>query len=75
MLSRFILIYLKKNIKYLILMSKGEDEEFVISVGAILMFMMLLFYMCSGTIIEHYKMSFGHEAAYTIIIGMLISLS
>jgi len=56
-------------------MTSAETEEFNISVGAILMFAMLLFYMCSGTIIEKYHMSFGHEAAYTILIGMLISLS
>jgi len=34
---------------------------------------MLLFYMVSGTIIERYHLKFGHEAAYTILLGMLIS--
>jgi NhaP-type Na+/H+ or K+/H+ antiporter len=39
------------------------------------MFMMLLFYMSLGTVIEKYHLKFGHEAAYTILLGMLISLS
>lgn len=53
----------------------GEEEngEEIISVGAIVTFLMLLFYMTSGTIIEKYHLKFGHEAAYTILVGMLIS--
>lgn len=41
----------------------------VISTGAIIIFLMLLMYMVLGTIIEHFHMQFGHEAAYTILIG------
>ena len=45
----------------------------VISVGAIVVYLMLLAYMIIGTLIERYKLSFGHEASITIMIGMLIS--
>ena len=45
----------------------------VISVGAIVVFLMLMFYMTMGIIIQRYKLSFGHEASYTILLGMLIS--
>ena len=44
-----------------------------VSVGAIVIFLMLLFYMGAGTIIEKYHLSFGHEAAYSILMGMFIS--
>ena len=50
----------------------GAGEE-IISVGAIVTFLMLLFYMTAGTIIERYHLKFGHEASYTILVGMLIS--
>ena len=40
-----------------------------ISTGAIVIFLMLLMYMVLGTIIEHFHMQFGHEAAYTILAG------
>ena len=49
----------------------GGEE--LISVGAIVTFLMLLFYMTAGTIIERYHLKFGHEAAYTILVGMVIS--
>ena len=39
--------------------------------GATIIFCMLLFYNCAGTIIEKYKLSFGHEAGFTIILGKL----
>jgi NhaP-type Na+/H+ or K+/H+ antiporter len=45
----------------------------VISVGAIVIYLMLLTYLFIGTIIERYELSFGHEASLTIMIGMLIS--
>lgn len=38
------------------------------------MFFMLLFYMSLGTFIEKHHLKFGHEAAYTIILGIFISL-
>ena len=40
-----------------------------ISIGAILVIVMMLGYMCIGTFIEKNQISFGHEAAYTILIG------
>lgn len=43
------------------------------SMGAIIIFLMLLLYMVIGTLIEQYHLSFGHEASFTIIIGMIIS--
>jgi len=49
----------------------GGEE--LISVGAIVTFLMLLFYKTAGTIIERYHLKFGHEAAYTILVGMAIS--
>ena len=45
----------------------------VISMGAFVIYVMLLAYMFIGTIIERYELSFGHEASLTILIGMLIS--
>lgn len=46
----------------------------VISVGSIVVMLMLMFYMTMGTIIKTKQLSFGHEASYTIILGMVISL-
>jgi hypothetical protein len=40
-----------------------------ISTGAIVIFLMLLTYMCVGAVIEKYEIAFGHEAAVTIILG------
>jgi hypothetical protein len=40
-----------------------------ISEDAIVIFVMLLVYIGFGAILEHYHVSFGHEAAITIIIG------
>ena len=45
----------------------------VISIGAIVIFAMLMFYMLAGIWIQRNKLSFGHEASYTIILGMIIS--
>lgn len=45
----------------------------VISVGAVVVFLMLMFYMAMGTVIERYKWAFGHEASFTILLGMLVS--
>lgn len=41
----------------------------VISEGGLLMIMLILCYLCLGTCIEKYKISFGHEASFTILIG------
>ena len=45
----------------------------VVSMGAIVVFCMLLTYLFVGTCIEGYKCSFGHEASFTILLGILIS--
>ena len=45
----------------------------ILSVGAIVTLMLLMFYMSIGTIIEKYHLSFGHEASLTILLGMIIS--
>lgn len=46
-------------------------EEF--NQGATIIFFMLLFYNCAGTLIEKYHLSFGHEAGFTILLGLCIS--
>jgi hypothetical protein len=40
-----------------------------ISKDAILIFVMLLVYMGFGAVIEHYHVTYAHEAAITIVIG------
>lgn len=50
-----------------------DNMSSVIGEGAIVVYFMLLTYMCIGTMIERYEISFGHEASFTILIGMLIS--
>ena len=45
----------------------------VISTGAIVIYMMLLTYMSIGSFIEKHHLAFGHEASFTILIGMAIS--
>lgn len=45
----------------------------VISIGAIIIFGMLMFYMLAGICIQRNKLSFGHEASFTILMGILIS--
>jgi sodium/hydrogen exchanger 8 len=44
-----------------------------ISTGAIVIFMMLLVYLFLGAFIEKYHLKVGHEASFTILIGMAIS--
>jgi len=41
----------------------------VISVGAIVVFFMLMLYMGIGSFIEKYHIPFGHEASFVILIG------
>jgi NhaP-type Na+/H+ or K+/H+ antiporter len=40
-----------------------------ISIGALIVILMILGYLCLGTCIERYKILFGHEASFTILIG------
>ena len=47
----------------------------VISEGAIVVFMMLLVYMGLGNVIESNHCIFGHEASFTILVGMAISFT
>ena len=49
-------------------MSK-EDIEYI-DLGATVLFVMMLLYMVIGTYIRKNKCKFGHEAAYTILIGV-----
>jgi len=42
-----------------------------IATGVIVVFLLLLFYLVSGTVIEKYHMKFGHEASFTLLIGKL----
>ena len=44
-----------------------------ISTGAIVVFMMLLVYLTLGAFVEKYHLKIGHEASFTILIGMMIS--
>ena len=39
------------------------------AIGALLVFMMIMTFLSLGTCIERYKISFGHEASLTILIG------
>lgn len=45
----------------------------MISAGAIVVFLMLMFYMAMGTCIKSRNLNFGHEASATILLGMAIS--
>jgi len=44
----------------------------VISIGAIVIFFLLIFYQTIGSLVEHYKWIFGHEASFTVIMGKSI---
>ena len=44
-----------------------------ISEGAIVVFLMILGYLVMGTCIEKLHLPFGHEASFTILIGMAVS--
>lgn len=44
-----------------------------LSIGAMVIFLMLMFYISVGIYIEQNQFTFGHEASITIILGMLIS--
>jgi len=59
----------------IVLAKKEINTQHFLSSGAIVVFLMLIFYMAAGIYIEHKKFSFGHEASITIIVGMLISMS
>ena len=50
-----------------------EAEEEALDAGIIIIFLMLVFFMTSGALIERYHMKFGHEASYTVLMGMLVS--
>jgi NhaP-type Na+/H+ or K+/H+ antiporter len=43
------------------------------SVGAIIIMMILLFYMFVGSMLEKYHCKIGHEAGLVIIFGMILS--
>ncbi len=45
----------------------------ILSEGAIVTLIMLMFYMSVGTLIERYHLNFGHEASLTILLGMIVS--
>lgn len=44
----------------------------VVSVGAIVVFLMLMMYMSVGSCLEHLDCYFGHEASVTVLVGKLI---
>jgi NhaP-type Na+/H+ or K+/H+ antiporter len=46
----------------------------LIDLGATIVFIMMMLYMVIGSQIEKYHCKFGHEAAYTILIGLLVSV-
>ena len=52
----------------------SEVEESFISSGAILVALMIGFYMFMGALIEKYKFPIGHEASLSIVVGAMISL-
>ena len=53
---------------------EGAQEEQVIGSGSIIIFLMLIFFMVAGNVVEEYELSFGHEASFTVCMGMVISL-
>ena len=48
---------------------RSEEVETAVSIAFIVVLLMLLFYMSSGAAIEKYKLSFGHEASFTVVFG------
>jgi len=48
-------------------------SEHSLSSGAILIILLIMFYMFIGSVIEKYKIIIGHEAALAILLGMLVS--
>ncbi|CDW71290.1 sodium hydrogen exchanger [Stylonychia lemnae] len=48
-------------------------SEHSLSSGAILIVLLIMFYMFIGSVIERYKIIIGHEAALAILLGMLVS--
>ena len=55
--------------------AEAEEEgiESTLDTGAIVIFLMLIFYMTVGAYIEKNHIKFGHEASFTVIMGMFIS--
>ena len=47
--------------------------ETAVSVAFIVVILMLMFYMSAGACIEKLKLSFGHEASFTVCAGMILS--
>jgi NhaP-type Na+/H+ or K+/H+ antiporter len=50
----------------------GVNHE-MLSLGGLVIFLMLMFYISVGIYIEQNELAFGHEASITIMLGMLIS--
>jgi len=48
-------------------------SSFLFSVGAVIIMVVLFFYMFIGSVIEKYHWPVGHEASLVIIFGMVIS--
>ena len=53
--------------------SSAENKHALISFAALVIFLMLMFYISVGIYIEQNKFTFGHEASITIVVGILIS--
>ena len=49
--------------------AEEEGGESTLSTGAIVIFLMLMFYMTVGAYIEKHHIKFGHEASFTVIMG------
>ena len=54
---------------------ESHSEEHLISKGAIVIILGILFYMSMGSYIEKNHLSIGHEASFTVVVGMLVSLT
>jgi hypothetical protein len=48
-------------------------SNFLLSVGAIIVFAMLIIYMVIGSVLEKAKPPCGHEAGIIILIGIVVS--
>ena len=45
-----------------------------ITMGAIVVFLLLMVYMSVGAMLTERNASFGHEASFTVVVGMMFSL-
>lgn len=50
-----------------------SDGNFVVSMDALIIFILLLMYTVGGSYMEHKKFKFGHETSIALIVGLFVS--